>query len=387
MRWMARLRIGLGFALATALGAGAWPSAAEARPQDAGGPRIVYMAQAAQRPVEIGLSPRKVTLMRFEAGDVSMLVVGDRALVSFEVHGQDVLLKAAAASGRTNMFVWAAGQYTQWTLIVREGTESRVIIVRPGDPPEQAAAPAQAERPPARAQQTFARTPAPRTAAPAAQPAQQQPAQQAPARQPDAAAEPHQALLERFLRTLTPAQSRLFVEYTANPTFARLQALLQALRPDQRDLLARLLATRDDPGAAARPAQQQPGQQAPAQPAEPRVTAAVAQQEIPGGVTFETTVRRTGNALLVSYVMANEGQTLLLADINRLRVFNEAGEEIGFTVSRASSGQFLGRMQPGDVETGTIVVSGVHRAITVQWTFVEVGTGATRTLRVQVATP
>jgi hypothetical protein len=98
-------------------------------------------------------------------------------------------------------------------------------------------------------------------------------------------------------------------------------------------------------------------------------------------------VRRVGDVLLINYAMSNEGQATLLADFTRLRVYDAAGREIAFRVTRGTSGPFLGRLQPGEVETGVLTVAGSHAIVVIDWTLVEVGTGATRLIRVRLAAP
>src|SRR5213593_2500460 len=97
----------------------------------AGPPHVVALAELAARPVEVAISTKQLTLIHFETGDVSMVAVGDPAIVSVPVRGPDVLLKALASSGSTNAFIWQAGRYTQWTFTVRQKSkDARLIIVK-----------------------------------------------------------------------------------------------------------------------------------------------------------------------------------------------------------------------------------------------------------------
>src|SRR5437773_2366760 len=94
-------------------------------------PRVVALAELAAKPVEIVISSKHLTLIHFETGDVSMVAIGDPAIVSVTVKGPDVLLKALASSGSTNAFIWQGGRYTQWTFTVRQNSkDARLIVVR-----------------------------------------------------------------------------------------------------------------------------------------------------------------------------------------------------------------------------------------------------------------
>jgi hypothetical protein len=94
-------------------------------------PRVVALADVASRPVEVAITTKHLTLIHFEAGEVSMVAVGDPGVVNVTVKGADVLLKALMPSGSTNGFIWQGSRYTQWTFTVRQtGKDARVIIVR-----------------------------------------------------------------------------------------------------------------------------------------------------------------------------------------------------------------------------------------------------------------
>src|SRR5439155_17263782 len=94
-------------------------------------PRVVALTELASKPVDVAISSKHLTLIHFETGDVSMVAVGDPAIVSVTVKGPDVLLKALSSSGSTNAFIWQAGRYTQWTFTVRQNSkDARLIIVK-----------------------------------------------------------------------------------------------------------------------------------------------------------------------------------------------------------------------------------------------------------------
>src|SRR5438034_5341404 len=94
-------------------------------------PRVVALTELASKPVDVAISSKHLTLIHFETGDVSMVAVGDPAIVSVTVKGPDVLLKALTSSGSTNAFIWQAGRYTQWTFTVRQNSkDTRLIIVK-----------------------------------------------------------------------------------------------------------------------------------------------------------------------------------------------------------------------------------------------------------------
>src|SRR5947208_13176004 len=94
-------------------------------------PRVVGLAELAARPVEVAISTKQLTLIHFETGEVTMVAVGDPAIVNVTVKGPDVLLKALTSSGSTNAFIWQAGRYTQWTFMVRQNSkDARLIVVK-----------------------------------------------------------------------------------------------------------------------------------------------------------------------------------------------------------------------------------------------------------------
>src|SRR2546427_5529846 len=94
-------------------------------------PRVVALTELASKPVEVAISSKHLTLIHFETGDVSMVAVGDPAIVSVTVRGPDVLLKALASSGSTNAFIWQGGRYTLWTFTVHQNSkDARLIVVK-----------------------------------------------------------------------------------------------------------------------------------------------------------------------------------------------------------------------------------------------------------------
>ncbi|HVH32075.1 MAG TPA: pilus assembly protein N-terminal domain-containing protein [bacterium] len=97
--------------------------------------RVVVLADLTVRAEEVGISSKHLTLIHFEMGDVSMVAVGDPTIVSVTVKGPDVLLKATASAGTTNAFIWQAGRYTQWILVVRsDNKDARLIVVKDAGP-------------------------------------------------------------------------------------------------------------------------------------------------------------------------------------------------------------------------------------------------------------
>jgi hypothetical protein len=97
--------------------------------------RVVVLTDLTVRAEEVGISSKQLTLIHFEMGDVSMVAVGDPTIVSVTVKGPDILLKATASTGTTNAFIWQAGRYTQWILVVRHDSQDpRLIVVKDAIP-------------------------------------------------------------------------------------------------------------------------------------------------------------------------------------------------------------------------------------------------------------
>jgi hypothetical protein len=95
----------------------------------------VILSDLTVRAEEVGISSKHLTLIHFDMGDVSMVAVGDPTIVSVTVKGPDVLLKATASSGTTNAFIWQAGRYTQWILVVRQDSkDAHLIVVKDASP-------------------------------------------------------------------------------------------------------------------------------------------------------------------------------------------------------------------------------------------------------------
>src|SRR2546426_1840574 len=234
-------------------------------------PRVVALTELARQPVEVAISSKHLTLIHFETGDVSMVAVGDPAIVHVTVKGPDVLLKALASSGSTNAFIWQAGRYTQWIFTVRQNSkDARLIIVKDsiamtGDPfglrsaehrgNSQQTAPDQpptaaALRPLGPEATVGSATAAPvLTQQPTATSALEQSAN-AKAMASEACGKP--LILDQFLKTLNDQQRELFGVFMTESTLARLQALLRELSLQQRsDLLALLSVPAPSKQAAA----------------------------------------------------------------------------------------------------------------------------------------
>jgi hypothetical protein len=359
----------------------------------AAAPRVVMAGDAASKPVEVPISTKQVTLIHFDVGDVSMVAVGDPALVSVTVNGPDVLLRAQAFSGSTNAFIWAAGGYTQWRFVVREGNDPRVIVVKEGAAAAKPVTVTSAYRPaptppqpaPSPAPQAGSQPPAP----PAAQPAP-----------PGGPATSGGSALDRFLKTLNAKQLELFGAFLADLTLLRLAALVRELSPEQQKQLLALLAA---PGvvekASATPAQgaavppapaaQSSAAPAPALPtgqpsAPPPVVAARVAVEAPSGVFATFTPQVVGRQIFLNYVLQNRGEATLLADGLRLRVLDRAGKRLGYVITRTSQDGYIGRLAPGGVEAGVITAETTEKVVVLEWTLVEVGTGAEQLLRAEV---
>lgn len=221
-------------------------------------PRIVALADVASRAVEVAITTKHLTLIHFEAGEVSMVAVGDPGIVSVTVKGADVLLKALMPSGSTNGFIWQANRYTQWTFTVRQnGKDARVIIVR--DPVARdessgsTSGSVKSERPTTgttaaatRPRQSPSGSTAP-SAATVSPPSE--PSVTSAERHPEiAGGEPRDvcgatASLGLFVKTLNERQRELFGAFLTEPSLASLQALLVELNRQQRcDLLVLLSA-------------------------------------------------------------------------------------------------------------------------------------------------
>ncbi len=80
-------------------------------------PRVIELSDLAAKPFEVAISSKQLTLIHFETGDVSMVAVGDPAIVNVTVKGPDVLLKALTSSGSTNAFI-SESETANWLLLL-----------------------------------------------------------------------------------------------------------------------------------------------------------------------------------------------------------------------------------------------------------------------------
>ena len=392
-------------------------------------PRVVALTELARQPVEVAISSKHLTLIHFETGDVSMVAVGDPAIVHVTVKGPDVLLKALASSGSTNAFIWQAGRYTQWTFTVRQNSrDARLIIVRDsiaatsdvssgksverrkGD---QKITSDQASAATTSGPSRTGATPEGATTAPA--PAQQPSAVAAPEQPANAKAMTSDAcgrplVLGQFLKILNDRQRELFGMFITESTLARLQALLRELSPQQRcDILALLStstpsreAVADSSGSAGTPSgpptiDAQTTGQAPPQTAqisrEPEVpgppSSGAAQPDSPVLATAALTVipEIVDGQLFLYYTLENQGEATLLTDILRLRIFDRNGDRLAFRINRASQGGYLGRLDADGVEYGVIGINTSEKALVLEWKLITQGSGAQQVVRAEVQIP
>ncbi len=395
----------------------------------AASPRVVILADLAAKPVEVAISSKQLTLIHFETGEVSMVAVGDPAIVSVTVKGPDVLLKALTSSGSTNAFIWQGGRYTQWTFTVRQNTnDARLIIVKDlvatardesGKSAEGAgkdrktatgltAAAAPAGQPPIGTNTASSAT----LSAPAnqlsAESAQQQPAT-AGTSAPDSCGA--STTLDHFVKTLSASQRELFSAFLTTPTLERLRALLLELSVTQRcDLLALLSApapseqpTTVPPISTAAPAS------APSavngdernQPQTKRVesccgsaarevgfpVAAQAGSPKSAGVVFSVTPQLIDGQLFLYYVLENYSEATLLTDTLRLRIFDGSGNRLTFGINRASRDGYLGRLDANGVEYGMIAVDAPKKTLVLEWKLIKFRSGAQHLVRAELHVP
>ncbi len=229
---------------------------APARGYAAEPPRVVILADLTVKPVEVVISSKQLTLIHFETGDVSMVAVGDPAIVSVTVKGPDVLLKALTSSGSTNAFIWQGGRYTQWTFTVRQNTkDARLIIVKDliatardesgksaegtGKDRKTATGLTAAAAPSGQPTMGTNTAGSATTSAPANQlsagSAQQQPATERTSAPDSCGAS---TTLDYFVKTLSTSQRELFSAFLTNPTLERLRALVLELSAKQRCMQA-----------------------------------------------------------------------------------------------------------------------------------------------------
>ncbi len=392
-------------------------------------PRVVALADLAIRPIEVAISPKQLTLIHFETGEVSMVAVGDPTVVSVTVKGPDVLLKALTSSGSTNAFIWQAGRYTQWTFTVRQNSkDARLIVVkdsvatsgdgsgsrsmeRGGNDPKTAAG--QASAPATSSLPAIGATVGGVTTAPA--PARQPsgaPATESPANAGtttgDACGNP--PTLDEFLKTLKGPQRELFRVYLTDPTLARLQALLRELSPQQQcDVLAVLSvsapskqAAADSPKPTGTPSgpsttDAQNNGQAPPQTAQIRQEpeeqgpspsdAVQPDSSVPAAVALTVTPEVIDGQLFLYYALQNQGEATLLTDILRLRIFDRNGNRLAFRINRAAQGGYLGRLEADGVEYGVIAIDTSEKTLILEWKLITQGSGAQRLMRAEVQVP
>lgn len=373
----------------------------------AGAPRVVLLSDASAAAIEVAVSPKQLTLIHFDSGDVSMVAVGDTSMVNVVVRGAEVLVKALAFSGTTNAFIWVVGQYTQWKLTIRDANDPRVIIVKDGEgqPARTSGSKSNGEGKAAAPGKpvtiTSAYQPKPDPGKPATQTspppaATQQPPAASSSTPPAAppAAQAGSSELDQFLKSLNAKQLELFSALLQDPSLIKLSALVRELSPEQRRQLLALLAA---PGAldqagkpAARTSQSSPvPAKAPAaqagQPAP--VVAARVNTEVPAGLSFSVTPQVVGSQVFVNYVLQNQGDATVLADGLRLRVLDRQGNRLAYIITRTSQDGYVGRLSSGDVEAGVLTIDTTEKVVIVEWTLVEVGSGAQQILRAEIQVP
>ena len=391
-------------------------------------PRVVALTELASKPVEVAISSKHLTLIHFETGDVSMVAVGDPAIVNVTVKGPDVLLKALTSSGSTNAFIWQGGRYTQWMFTVRQnGKDSRLIVVKDvvttaRDESSRSAEGAGRDGKPATDSTVVAATsgqPAVGTGAASSAtisaPAQHQSAGSA---QRQSTTTGHatsdacgaSATLDDFVKMLNARQRELFSAFLTEPTLARLQALLLELSVKQRcDLLALLSApasseqpTTDPlvsaaPGSAPSVVNAHEGNQAQDRTAEACCGSApqnaestvTAQQEslTSAGVVFSVSPEVVDGRLLLYYVLENHSEATVLTDILRLRIFDGNGKPLTFGINRASQNGYLGRLETDGVEYGVIAVDAPEKILVLEWKLIEFRSGAQQLVWAEVQVP
>jgi hypothetical protein len=367
------------------------------------GPKVVALDVVTDRPVEVGVSPKQLTLIHFES-DVTMVAVGDPSLVNVTVKGPDVLVKAQAYSGKTNAFIWVAGVYTQWVFAIRDSAaDPRVIIVKEKAEEVKTTSPARPQRSAGTGPVTVtqAYTP-PKPEKPA--PPQKQPPTPAQPQKTAPESGPGPSPLDIFVKSLTKEQADLFAAFLKDPNLATLAALMRVLNDEQRKLLMNMLISHQALVAAGREkqaapteagsqqqkkeqeAQQKPGPEQKAGEAPP-VTVAAVSTELPDGVDFSVTPKVVGEKLFISYVLQNTGQATLLADSLRLKVHDADGNRLPYVITRTSETGYVGRLVPGGVEAGIISLEPKAKQIVLEWTLVTVGTGDHLVIRARIAVP
>ena len=391
-------------------------------------PRVVILADLAAKPLEVAISSKQLTLIHFETGDVSMVAVGDPAIVSVTVKGPDVLLKALTSSGSTNAFIWQGGRYTQWTFTVRQNSkDARLIIVKDLITTARDESGKNAE---GTGKDRKTATGLIATAAPSGQPpigtstansatlsapANQlsaESAQQQPVTARTSAPDPCGAstTLDHFVKTLSASQRELFSAFLTTPTLERLRALLLELSVTQRcDLLALLSA----PASSEQPTTVSPISTAPASAPsavngdernQTQTTtvesccgsaardggfpvAAQPGRPVTAGVVFSVTPQVIDGQLFLYYVLENHSEATLLTDTLRLRIFDGSGNRLTFGVNRASRDGYLGRLETKGVEYGVIAVDAPEKILVLEWKLIRFGSGAQQLVRAEVQVP
>src|SRR5574337_825855 len=386
--------------------------------------RVVVLADLTVRAEEVGISSKHLTLIHFEMGDVSMVAVGDPTIVSVTVRGPDVLLKATASSGTTNAFIWQASRYTQWILVVRHDVKDpRLIVVKeagPGgreeslrasdhpDPDGAKVMGAQAGAPPAEGLSVG-------VGALSGAVIPEGPTQTSPAKA-SAGVSPPQAtgdtcgkveMLDQFVKTLSIRQRELFGAFLADPTLARLQALLLELNAPQRCGLLALLSApgsppRDAagggtlPGTGTAPSATDGGGSHPgerrlvsSQPATDTsaMTPSVANppdQSVLSQVAMTIAPRVIDGQIFFYYTLENHGRVTLLTDVLRLRILDRDGHRLAFGINRASPSGRVGRLQTNDVEYGVIALGSPESGHVLEWKLGTFGSAAQYRLRLEL---
>ena len=388
-------------------------------------PHVVALAELAARPVEVAISTKQLTLIHFETGDVSMVAVGDPAIVSVTVRGPDVLLKALASSGSTNAFIWQGGRYTLWTFTVHQNSkDARLIVVKDlaatmdgsargtedvGKDGKPAAGSTVA---PSTSGSPAAGTSAAGSAAPPS-PAQQQSPGSAQPQQSTAGAATRDACgasttLEQFMETLGDRQRALFSAFLTEPTLARLQTLLLELSEKQRcDLLALLSVSSNQAAtnfprpnrteSASHSTNTQNVNQIKQQTVESQreleahEAAGTAPDQfsssMPAGVALTVTPQIIDGQLFFHYTLENQSKDTLLTDILRLRLFDRVGNRLAFKINRASRDGYIGRLETNGVEYGLIGIDVDEEVLVLEWKLVIQGSGAPQLLRMEVQIP
>lgn len=309
--------------------------------QAAAPPRVVALADLGTRPVEVPISSKQVTLIHFEPGDVSMVAVGDPAIVSVTVKGPDVLLKASASSGSTNAFIWQASRYTQWTFTIRQNTrDARVIIVRDS---------AASSRDESNSKTAGGKKDG-KTAIAAA-----------PARQPSGALASHQ-----------PATT------AEKPTDVCRSLGSSGVAGTPSAVVARN-AAQDSSNTAASCSG--------SAPAETQSPPAASKSLMQAGVVFSVTLHVVDGQLFLYYVLENHSDATLLTDILRLRISDRNGNRLAFRINRSSQDSFVGRLEAKSVEYGLIGIDAAEKVLVLEWKLVALGSGAPQLVWIEVQVP